>query len=740
MPNAQYVIDVAARMTGDETIGELGEISSGLAGAGKDAEYFQKAIQSLNRDLKSAQNASADANTALREGQNAYRELERGAVQAAKAAERAALKNNGVVPHELAAASARAALELEHQAHALAKVEATAAAAMLREQQLAQTSRNLASLNSAVNSTADKRAREQAALTREAERARAEQEKALTPLQKASKEALRNAESLEKLRSGLSVAGPVGRLGSSLLVPAQGFAKLSAEMGTSRAAMLLTATAASGLVVALVAVTAALAAATIGVAAWAVGLANSKRNLQLTSDATEALHPELVPLKSTIAAISEETGAYSNELQEMAGQLKEAKVSAKDMPAALRAMALAEAALGKGGSADFLAQLKAGKASARELANEFSTKLGPIVAKQMKGLDAQAATFKRNISDVFGGLNIEPALNGLARLVALFDANTASGAALKFMFEAFFQPLIDSADAASVVIEAFVLGFEIGLVKLYIAAKPAIKALKEMFGVKDTATTDTLSMAKIAGEAIAPVVVALTVAFAALAAVVAVGVVGAMILLAPLYIALAAAVAAVVAIVYAAVAAWRFFVNTAQSVLESLGGFGAFLSEIGVNLMKGFAAGILGGSTFIVDAITTATMGAIKQAKKLLGIASPSKLFAEIGVNTALGFAGGVEDAAPEAQGAVAEMVAPTTALERMPAAESAAAARSAVSGSSAVAPAGGGASRGVDLSGSTFNFVGVKDAEHAWDMFSERLTRLLEGDAAALGAPVEVG
>jgi hypothetical protein len=53
---------------------------------------------------------------------------------------------------------------------------------------------------------------------------------------------------------------------------------------------------------------------------------------------------------------------------------------------------------------------------------------------------------------------------------------------------------------------------------------------------------------------------------------------------------------------------------------------------------------------------------------------------------------------------------------------------------------AGAGASgsgRSLNLSGATFTFNGVKDAETAEARFGEVLMRLLEGDAAQLGAMV---
>src|SRR5690606_11444273 len=141
------------------------------------------------------------------------------------------------------------------------------------------------------------------------------------------------------------------------------------------------------------------------------------------------------------------------------GSLLDAKVSADELPRALKAAATAEAALGAGGAASFIADMKAGKLSVDEFARTTEQKFGGIVQRKMLGLGAQTDRLKRNFSDLFGSLDIEPVLAGMQILVGLFDENTAAGRAMKFLFEEIFQPLIDQAENAALVIEAFALGF-----------------------------------------------------------------------------------------------------------------------------------------------------------------------------------------------------------------------------------------------------------------------------------------
>lgn len=65
-------------------------------------------------------------------------------------------------------------------------------------------------------------------------------------------------------------------------------------------------------------------------------------------------------------------------------------------------------------------------------------------------------------------------------------------------------------------------------------------------------------------------------------------------------------------------------------------------SGLGTAIIDGIIAGITGGQSSVVDAITSVASGAIDAAKATLGIASPSKVFADIGHNVSAGFGKGV--------------------------------------------------------------------------------------------------
>lgn len=88
--------------------------------------------------------------------------------------------------------------------------------------------------------------------------------------------------------------------------------------------------------------------------------------------------------------------------------------------------------------------------------------------------------------------------------------------------------------------------------------------------------------------------------------------------------------------------------------------YNAFQS-IGTSIVDGIVAGITGAAGRVAGAVTGLASSAVSAARGALGIRSPSTVFAEIGDQTAAGFAVGVERGTGDAQGAVQSLVAPPT-------------------------------------------------------------------------------
>lgn len=689
--DASFAIDIAASMTGaDHTIAELDTLTAKLSASGKGADHFQQAIRKVSGDLEAAKRAADAANEALGEGSAVYRELEKAATNAAKAAERAGKKQGGAVPPELAARVHETARALEAQRAKLVGLEAAATGTKGAHDKLSGTLANLRKLSGHVDRSLGSQ-----------------------------------VQTVGDLREVIgATGGPLGKLTADVLGPVQGFKKLGAELGASRAAMIVAAAGAAALTAAAAALTIVVVAGTLAIASWAVGLADASRAANLNRDAMAALHPEIAAVRGDYRAITEATGVAGDRLDALTVSLTDAKVSAEDLPAALRAAALAEGALGQGGAATFIADIKAGKKAVGDFGDEAEAAFGGIVARKMRGLDAQGAKLRRRISDVFGGLNIDPVLDGLQTLVDLFDTSTASGQALQFLFESVFQPLIDGADEAAYTIEAFALGFEIGLVKAYLGAKPAIKAISEFFGFEDTGLSDTLGLVTDVGELAAKVFLGFAIASGiVVAALLAVPAAGA---------ALATGMALAVAeLAHQAATIFEVLTLPFKAAFDLVSGLS--LADAGRNLVQGFVNAITGSGSAVIQAITGVVGSAITAAKHALGIASPSKVFAGLGEFTGEGFVEGVDDSAGDAHEALTRMVEPPESSARV--------LDSLARGG---APAGAGSSAGASAPGAgsgvivNFNapvtFSGVKDAPSGLGDLAEMVVAAFEGAAIRVG------
>ena len=678
MSDAQFVIDIASSFSGEQTNAQLDAMTAKLVSAGANADTFQHAIVNLSRAQTAAATASATANAALTAGNQEFVQLEKAADRAAKAQEKAAAR--GAVSPAVAASVQAATAALAAHAAGLAKLEHAAQAAAANE----------ALLGAAISNT----------------------RKLATATAKVGEAAGITDSQLRKLKGALpGLGGVLGHVGGAAAGFADDFGDLTEAFGKGGAAAIVAAGAMSAIAVAALAVTAIVVAGTIAIAAWAIGLADTARNADLTAQALGVLNPRVLALRAGYADLGTETGLANAQLDGIAKGLIGAHIAAKDLPKALRAAALSEAALGQGGAQEFQAQMLASGKSVSSFSDKVSSQLGGIVAKKLLSIGAQTAQLHDNLAHLFGGLNIDPVLTGLQKLVGLFDETTASGSAIKFLFEKVFQPIIDSADMASTAVEAFVLGIEIGVVNAYIAAKPLIKTISSLFGNSDTSTADTMAMITKAVEYLVPAILVAVGIFAAFAVAVGAVIVVGVALQVAVYAVVAAVIGAGVAIVAGVIGAF-------QSVTKFLGSID--LATVGSNILTGLVNGLLGAGPAVIKAITGVVGGAITSAKALLGIHSPSKVFAEIGGYTAEGFSDGIESGAPDAQASMSQLVQPPASA---PAAQKS---------------SGGGAKAGVDFSGAVFNFMGIKDAEHAADAVVEALTRLLEGDAsqATGGAP----
>ena len=93
---------------------------------------------------------------------------------------------------------------------------------------------------------------------------------------------------------------------------------------------------------------------------------------------------------------------------------------------------------------------------------------------------------------------------------------------------------------------------------------------------------------------------------------------------------------AIIGVVNTVIGVWQGFNNL-------LGGIPAQMFDVGVAIINGLINGISSLASAPVDALKKIGLDAIAGVKNILGIASPSKVFADIGENTAIGMSDGLD-------------------------------------------------------------------------------------------------
>jgi hypothetical protein len=429
---------------------------------------------------------------------------------------------------------------------------------------------------------------------------------------------------IEGAAGGLKkLGGPIGRIGDTVEEFSESWGKLTGSLGKSGAVFAVAA-------VAVVALTAALIAGVVGVGKFALTSANAARDAHLATQAFIIQTGAVAGLESAMADVGKSTGVAVDRQKDIVRALQGANVAAGDIPEALKAIATQEAALGdSSGTQQLIDDLKQGKKSVGALAKEMDSKFGGIAKKRMLGLDQQAQTLEKNLGSLFSGLNIEGVLEGIAKLVGLFDTSTESGSALKTLMGVIFQPLANSTTGIFTKIERFILGVEIGAVNVAIA----VKKLAKEFNFDLGAMKDWPDVADI-GEAAAYGIAA------ALGLVAAAGY--------AIYTAfenLADVVTILLSIGEASNAAWAAIGEFIMGLPDAAGDAVAAAALIGSAITDGIAQGIEDGAEAVIAAITGVANDAVATAKKILGVNSPSKVFAaEVGGPISEGIGYGIEE------------------------------------------------------------------------------------------------
>lgn len=394
---------------------------------------------------------------------------------------------------------------------------------------------------------------------------------------------------------------------------------------------------------ALAALTVGTAAAVLALAAYGVAQADARRSELLRLEGLTKMRNiygiaagKAGDLQDAIDSVAASSALGRDQIAKYAEQLYRAHMRGNNLKLALEGVAIKASTQGEA-AAQMWASWAQGAAmtgrSVKKLADDVKARLGGIAARQLLSLDVQTRKLKENFSALFSGLRIESLLGAFNTITSLFAQSTATGKALKFIVETLFQPLLGGAESATPIVKRFFQGIVIAALRVVIAVLLVRNWFKRTFG--DSTLFKGLDLATVAlyagmaaGAAFIGVLGVLTVMAASLAG----------------------------AFVLAGLAIWKYaqYVKGVMTwVWSTLGKW----TDFGMAIAEGIADGVKRGAKWVWEAIKGLGSGAMKLFKSALGIASPSKAFARLGLAIPQGLQVGVERGRPGAQRVVSRLV-----------------------------------------------------------------------------------
>lgn len=493
------------------------------------------------------------------------------------------------------------------------------------------------------------------------------------------------------------LAGVVGRLGSLKAALAGGAIALGIAAIAAAMALLV----------------AGAVAATAALLRYGIASANARRSELLRLEGLTKMRNwwgiaagNAGEMQSAIDRVSASSALGRDKIAEYSAQLYKLHLRGENLTLALEAMAIKGAAQGDEAAKHF-AGWAAGAAfagqSVKRLADDVKARLGGVAAAQMLDLDVQAAKLRESYTALFAGLKVEGLLKAVNAVTALFSQSTASGRALKAMVSTVFQPMINALEYLGPITKRFFQGMIIGALMIGIAVLRVRNWFRKTFGdVEVLKGIDTQTLALKAGLAV---------------------VAG----LAGLFVVLAGTIGLVLA-PFALLAGWIAAVGlVARGVYRVFTGIE--WSKLGKSIVDGIVGGLKSGAKWVIDAVKNLGGAAWSAFRSKLGIASPSKEFARLGLALPEGVQQGIEDGTPGARRAAETMIPGP----RIP---DAAAPAAAASGARA---GGTGATVNVSI-GDLHVHTTAKDAPGIVGDLRAELVRMLEGVAIELGAPLPGG
>jgi hypothetical protein len=481
-----------------------------------------------------------------------------------------------------------------------------------------------------------------------------------------------------------------------------------------------------GIAAGLIALTAAAVYATATLLKYAIAQAGARRSELLRLEGMTKMRNwwglaagNAKEMQGAIDRVTDSTNLGRDKAAEYTQQLYRMGLRGKNLEDALEGAAIKASAVGEEGAKSFMgwaAGANMAGQSVKRLTDDVKARFGGVVTAQMLDFDVQIERLHKNLGRLFADLSIEPFLKGLYSITQLFSQSTRSGQALRAVMTTLVQPLINAVTAAAPYVKRFFQGIVIGALLVSIALLSVRKWWRQTFGSSDmlkdldltkgalyagVAAVGAFGLAMVAtfGLITAALVAAAPFLWAAVTAVGALAVEG-LILAAP-FILGAVAIGALIAAGYQLYQLWKEIDWTG----------------LGTSIVEGIVGGLKASAKWLIESVSELGTSALAALKDKLGIASPSKAFARLGVAIPQGIEAGVEQGSPAARNAVRGIVD---------------AELGAGSGG-----AGGGVTVKVDVGGITVTTTGDKQAGDLVADLEPAIISLFERVAAQLGAAV---
>jgi hypothetical protein len=467
----------------------------------------------------------------------------------------------------------------------------------------------------------------------------------------------------------------------------------------------------AALAAAMVAVTVAAIAGTAALLSYGVAQADARRNELLHLEGLTKLRfwysaaaGSASELQGAIDRVSDGVALGRDEIGRYTEKLYRMGLRGKNLEDALEGVAIKAAVQGDAAASAF-AGWAAGAAlaggSVRKLTDDVKARLGGIAAAQMLSLGVQAKKMRENFGVLFRDLKVEGLLKTLKIITDTFSQSTASGRALKALLETAFQPMVNAVEFLGPYVKRFFQGVVIGALLVGIAVLKVRNWFKRTFGDAEILKGfDATKSALYAGVA---AVGLLGAAFAGMAALA----VGALVVLTPI---VWSAVAAVGALALSGLAMAAPFILGAIAIGALIAaGYQLYRlwkeidwTSLGRSIVDGIVGGLTAGIQWVKDAMRSLGDAALGSFKEALQIASPSKVFAKVGLAIPEGVEQGVDAGKRDVDDAVKGMV---------------------------TAPSGGGAGGGAAAPVTiTFGDIIIQSASEKGREIAEDVERVIEG------------